>query len=174
MARLLFALATLTTVQSLTISGARLRPTVARVPVPCMASAPIAVDESWTVTASGLKYLDEKAGSGESPDKGSMVKVAYTGWIETTGREFDSSIGRDPLTFAVGTGRVIPGWDEGVLGMRVGGKRRLSIPPNLGYGKEGSGATIPGGSTLQFECELVSIETGLNAVLAKVWRLRRT
>lgn len=132
-----------------------------------MMAGPVPVDDSWTTMASGLKFRDEKLGDGEQPDKGAVVRVAYTGWLEESGREFDSSIGRDPIAFAVGTGRVIPGWDEGIASMRVGSKRRLSIPPSLGYGAEGSGG-IPGGATLQFDCELVSIETGVGAFLSSV------
>ena len=100
-------------------------------------------EESWTKTASGLQYIDEKVGDGESPNSGDVVKVTYTGWIEATGREFDSSKGRAPIAFPLGAGRVIPGWDEGISSMKVGGKRRLSIPADLAYGEKGAGESIP-------------------------------
>uniref|UniRef100_A0A7S2CRY0 peptidylprolyl isomerase n=1 Tax=Haptolina brevifila TaxID=156173 RepID=A0A7S2CRY0_9EUKA len=131
-----------------------------------MAVGPVEVTDEWTTTPSGLSFVDIAQGSGEQPTTGSVVKVEYTGWLEASGTMFDSSSGRAPIAFAVGTGRVIPGWDEGVLSMRVGGKRRLSIPPELGYGDEGAGESIPGGSRLQFECELVSIESGFGAFIS--------
>ena len=125
---------------------------------------PIDVDpDAWTKTSTGLQFLDEKVGSGESPNEGDVVKVDYTGWLESTGSEFDSSKGRAPIAFAVGNGRVIPGWDEGILSMKVGGKRRLSIPSDLAYGETGAGDAIPPGSRLQFECELTAIESGFAA-----------
>jgi len=133
---------------------------------PKMMAGPVAVDESWTTTASGLTFMDIAVGNGETPTPGSVVKVEYTGWLESSGTMFDSSSGRAPIAFSVGSGRVIPGWDEGILSMRVGGKRRLSIPPELGYGDEGAGESIPGGSQLQFECELVGIESGFGAFIA--------
>ena len=111
-------------------------------------------------TESGLKIIDLKVGSGAQPLPGQTVKVEYTGWLEgfgADGIQFDSSKGRRPLTFAVGTGRVIAGWDEGVLGMKIGGKRRLVVPPDLGYGKRGAGGVIPPGATLYFEVELLGI-----------------
>jgi len=131
-----------------------------------MAGEPIEVDDTWTTTASGLQYLDEKVGGGESLDKGNVVNVDYTGWTESNGKQFDTSDGRGPLSFAVGTGRVIPGWDEGVLGMKVGGKRRLSIPADLAYGENGAGPEIPPNSRLQFVCELQSVSKGFEAFAA--------
>jgi len=127
---------------------------------------PIPVAEEWTTTSSGLQFLDEKVGDGETPNEGDVVKVAYTGWLEETGKEFDSSLGRKPIAFAVGAGRVIPGWDEGIATMKVGGKRRLSIPAELAYGDAGAGESIPPGSRLQFDCELVGVETGAGALIA--------
>ena len=126
----------------------------------------VEVTDEWTTTASGLKYIDISMGDGETPKEGDVVKVEYTGWLESTGSQFDSSVGRDPIAFAVGTGRVIPGWDEGVISMKVGGQRRLSIPPEIGYGEQGAGPSIPGGSQLQFECKLVAIETGFAAFVS--------
>ena len=124
------------------------------------------VDDTWTTTASGLKYKDIVVGSGEAPEKGATVKVEYTGWLEATGKEFDSSVGRAPIAFNVGTGRVIPGWDEGILGMKVGGHRLLSVPSELGYGENGAGDAIPPDSQLQFDCKLKSIESGAGAIIA--------
>ena len=123
----------------------------------------VEVDETWTTTSSGLKYKDLEVGAGELPESGATVKVDYTGWIESSGKEFDSSVGRGPIAFSIGTGRVIPGWDEGVMSMKVGGKRVLSIPSDLAYGEAGAGDAIPPNSQLQFECKLVAIETGFSA-----------
>ena len=125
--------------------------------------AVVPVDETWVTTDSGLSYLDEKVGEGEMPNANDVVKVQYTGWLESSGKEFDSSKGRAPIAFAVGAGRVIPGWDEGIATMKVGGKRRLSIPAELGYGDKGAGEAIPPNSRLQFETELVGVESGFAA-----------
>ena len=109
------------------------------------------------VTASGLKYVDLKVGQGEEARAGKVVEVHYTGWLEK-GTKFDSSVDRNrPFTFRLGAGDVIKGWDEGVAGMKVGGKRRLVIPPDLGYGKRGAGEVIPPGATLIFEVELLGV-----------------
>jgi peptidylprolyl isomerase len=108
-------------------------------------------------TASGLKYTDVKVGSGASPVKGKQVKVHYTGTLEN-GKKFDSSVDRnDPFTFVIGVGQVIPGWDEGVMGMKVGGKRKLIIPSKLGYGAAGAGSAIPPNATLLFDVELLDV-----------------
>eukprot|EP00931_Biecheleriopsis_adriatica_P048441 TRINITY_DN27986_c0_g2_i1.p1 TRINITY_DN27986_c0_g2~~TRINITY_DN27986_c0_g2_i1.p1 ORF type:complete len:207 (-),score=32.08 TRINITY_DN27986_c0_g2_i1:86-652(-) len=110
----------------------------------------------WTTTPSGLQYRDLVVGEGEMPAKGQVVYVHYTGSLEN-GKVFDSSIPRgEPLEFPVGSGKVIAGWDEGILTMRVGGKRQLKIPPQLGYGRSGVGP-IPPNATLLFECELVGL-----------------
>jgi peptidylprolyl isomerase len=108
-------------------------------------------------TASGLKYTDVKVGKGASPVAGKMVKVHYTGTL-VNGKKFDSSVGREPFTFTIGVGQVIPGWDEGVMGMKVGGKRKLIIPANLGYGARGAGADIPPNATLLFDVELIDVQ----------------
>ena len=94
-------------------------------------------------TPSGLKYIDEVVGTGDAPTKGKSVKVHYTGRL-TDGKKFDSSVDRnDPFVFSIGVGQVIKGWDEGVMSMKVGGKRQLIIPPDLGYGARGAGGAIP-------------------------------
>ena len=109
-------------------------------------------------TPSGLKYTDVVEGKGESPRKGDTVVVHYTGTL-TDGKKFDSSVDRkQPFKFEIGMGYVIKGWDEGVLSMKVGGKRRLVIPPDLGYGMRGAGNVIPPGATLIFDVELLSLE----------------
>ena len=106
-------------------------------------------------TPSGLRYQDLKAGTGPEAKAGDAVAVHYTGWL-TDGTEFDSSVGGEPLTFPLGRRRVIDGWDEGVAGMRVGGKRKLVIPPSLGYGDQRNGP-IPANSTMVFDVELIEI-----------------
>ena len=112
-----------------------------------------------TTTADGLHYGDITAGTGAMPQKGQKITVQYTGWL-STGCQFDTSrqAGRAAFSFVIGATppNVIPGWEEGLLTMRVGGKRRLVIPPLLGYGATGQGP-IPGGSTLVFDVELLSI-----------------
>jgi peptidylprolyl isomerase len=108
-------------------------------------------------TASGLKYTDIKAGNGASPVKGKQVKVHYTGTLES-GKKFDSSVDRnEPFSFVIGVGQVIPGWDEGVMSMKVGGKRKLIIPSKLGYGAAGAGGVIPPNATLLFDVELLDV-----------------
>jgi len=107
------------------------------------------------VTASGLKYIDIVEGTGPSPKRGQIVTVHYTGTLEN-GKKFDSSLDRGkPFEFHIGEGQVIKGWDEGVMSMKVGGKRRLIIPPELGYGARGAGGVIPPNAKLIFEVELL-------------------
>lgn len=109
------------------------------------------------MTDSGLKYDDTVVGTGATATKGQTVSVHYTGWL-IDGDKFDSSKDRnDPFQFLLGTGRVIRGWDEGVQGMKVGGTRRLTIPPQLGYGAQGAGGVIPPNATLIFEVELLAV-----------------
>ncbi len=127
---------------------------------PAMASAREAKKKEGKVVRllDGLKYEDLKVGTGAQPKTGQTVVVHYTGWL-TDGKKFDSSVDRGrPFEFPLGEGRVIKGWDEGVATMKVGGKRTLLIPPQLGYGDRGAGNVIPPGSTLVFEIELLSIE----------------
>jgi len=110
--------------------------------------------------ASGLYWRDIKVGDGAEAVQGSTASVDYTGWL-ADGSEFDSSKrAGQPYTFPIGARRVIDGWDEGIVGMRVGGKRLLVIPPELAYGKRGSGRAIPGGATLVFVVELMAVSGG--------------
>jgi hypothetical protein len=107
-------------------------------------------------TASGLRITDLEVGTGDEATAGNTVVVHYRGTLEN-GKEFDASYGRGPFSFPLGGGRVIKGWDEGVAGMKVGGKRRLVIPPDLGYGARGAGGVIPPNATLIFEVELLQV-----------------
>lgn len=113
-------------------------------------------------TASGLVYEDLKVGAGAVAVAGKTVSVHYTGWLQTNGAKgakFDSSVDRGkPFDFPLGAGRVIKGWDEGVAGMKIGGKRVLTIPPQLGYGARGAGGAIPPNATLIFEVELLGVK----------------
>lgn len=115
-------------------------------------------DKDYQTTSTGLKYFDLKAGTGASPTTGQTVVVQYTGWLQD-GTQFDSSIDSGtPFTFQLGTGNVIPGWDEGVATMKIGGKRQLLVPPALAYGETGAGGVIPPNATLIFEVELLEIK----------------
>jgi FKBP-type peptidyl-prolyl cis-trans isomerase len=108
-------------------------------------------------TQSGLTYEDLVTGDGALARSGDEVTVHYTGWLQS-GRKFDSSVDRgEPFSFSLGRGNVIAGWDEGVAGMKVGGRRKLTIPPDLGYGPYGAGNVIPPNATLVFEVELLEV-----------------
>jgi peptidylprolyl isomerase len=108
-------------------------------------------------TSSGLTYVDEVVGSGAQPAKGKRVSVHYTGRL-TDGKKFDSSVDRgDPFEFTIGVGQVIRGWDEGVMSMKVGGKRQLIIPSDLGYGARGAPPAIPPNAELIFDVELLGV-----------------
>jgi len=113
-------------------------------------------------TASGLRYIDEKPGTGAEAMRGQTAVVHYTGWLFENGqkgKKFDSSRDRgQPFEFPLGQGRVIRGWDEGVAGMKTGGRRTLIIPPELGYGARGAGGVIPPNATLIFDVELVGLK----------------
>lgn len=118
-------------------------------------SGPTKVEGNPKTTASGLQYWDIVVGKGAATVAGKDVRVHYTGWL-TDGKKFDSSVDRgQPFVFPLGAGRVIKGWDEGVAGMKVGGKRQLRIPPELGYGARGAGGVIPPNATLIFDVELL-------------------
>lgn len=115
-------------------------------------------EEKVITTKSGLKYIEQQEGTGAAAKAGDTVEVHYTGWLKD-GTKFDSSRDRGkPFTFPLGAGRVIKGWDEGVAGMKVGGKRKLIIPPELAYGKKGAGNVIPPDAELTFEVELLKIK----------------
>jgi FKBP-type peptidyl-prolyl cis-trans isomerase len=121
-------------------------------------SAPTKVTGDPTKTADGLEYWDIKAGTGATAKAGQTVVVHYTGWL-TTGKKFDSSVDRgQPFDFPLGAGMVIKGWDEGVAGMKVGGKRQLRIPSDLAYGDAGHPPVIPQKATLIFDVELLGIK----------------
>jgi FKBP-type peptidyl-prolyl cis-trans isomerase FkpA len=121
------------------------------------ASAPGPTPAEVTL-ADGLKYTDEQVGTGAEAQPGKTAVVHYTGWL-MDGTKFDSSRDRNqPFSFPLGAGRVIKGWDEGVAGMKVGGKRTLIVPPDLGYGARGAGGVIPPNATLKFEVELLDVK----------------
>jgi FKBP-type peptidyl-prolyl cis-trans isomerase len=115
-----------------------------------------------TELANGLKYTDTTVGTGDEATRGRKVSVHYTGWLynnDQKGKKFDSSLDRgQPFSFKLGAQQVIQGWDEGVSGMKVGGKRTLIIPPQLGYGARGAGGVIPANATLMFDVELLKVD----------------
>jgi peptidylprolyl isomerase len=117
---------------------------------------------AFTTSGTGLQYKDTVVGTGAQPQTGQTCVVHYTGWLYENGvkgRKFDSSVDRgDPFSFPVGRRQVIAGWDEGVAHMKVGGKRTLIIPPQLGYGARGAGGVIPPNATLMFDVELLGVK----------------
>ena len=120
-------------------------------------ASPTKVTGKPTTTSSGLQYWDIAVGTGATAVAGKTVKVHYTGWL-TDGKKFDSSVDRgQPFSFSLRGGQVIKGWDEGVAGMKVGGKRQLRIPPELGYGARGAGGVIPPNATLIFDVVLLDV-----------------
>jgi peptidylprolyl isomerase len=124
---------------------------------PASPQAGAAAKAAGVVTPSGLRYEDLVPGSGPSPSPGRKVTVHYTGWLQD-GTKFDSSLDRnEPFVFTVGAGQVIPGWDEGVMTMKVGGKRKLTVPPQLGYGAAGAGGVIPPNAVLVFDVLLLDV-----------------
>ena len=141
-----------------TISSTSLPPVFAQSAAPDAPTTASKPDEpTITTTKSGLKIQDLVVGTGAEAKKKQMVTVNYRGTLED-GTLFDESYGREPFAFKLGAGQVIKGWDEGVRGMKVGGKRRLTIPAKLGYGKEGTpGGPIPPNATLIFEVELLKV-----------------
>jgi peptidylprolyl isomerase len=125
-------------------------------------SSPANAQAKFMTTTSGLQISDSVVGTGASPKTGQTCVMHYTGWLYQNGvkgKKFDSSLDRgQPFEFPIGTGRVIPGWDEGVATMKVGGKRTLIIPPALGYGERGAGGVIPPNATLIFDVELLGVK----------------
>ena len=122
-------------------------------------SAPVKVNGAGVKTDDGLQYWDLRVGNGQTAKEGSHVRVHYTGWL-TNGKKFDSSLDAGkPFDFTIGNGEVIKGWEEGVTGMRVGGKRQLRIPPSLAYGADGTpDGAIPPNATLIFDIQLLGVE----------------
>jgi len=120
------------------------------------------MEYKWQMSPTGLKYQDLKEGDGPTPKNGQTCVVHYTGWLwegGEKGKKFDSSVDRgQPFEFTLGMGRVIKGWDQGVSTMKVGGKRLLLVPPQLGYGARGAGGLIPPNATLLFEVELLGVK----------------
>ena len=135
----------------------RIKPWIVFLPIVLLAACAQAAPKEVT-TPSGLKYTDLVVGTGAQPKAGQTVMVHYTGWL-TNGQKFDSSKDRNqPFSFTLGKQQVIAGWDEGLSTMKVGGKRRLTIPPDLGYGARGAGNVIPPNATLIFEVELLDVK----------------
>ena len=145
---------------SIRLAGAALALAILAVSTPVGRSD--AADNQVTEMPDGLKYTDTKTGDGATAKAGNKVSVHYTGWLSDNGakgKKFDSSVDRgQPFQFTLGAKQVIAGWDEGVAGMKVGGKRTLTIPPELGYGARGAPGAIPPNSTLIFDVELLQVQ----------------
>jgi FKBP-type peptidyl-prolyl cis-trans isomerase len=122
-------------------------------------SSPTKVTGKPKSTSSGVQYWDITVGTGTTATAGKTVTVHYTGWLDKGGKKFDSSVDKgQPFAFQLGAGQVIKGWDEGVSGMKIGGKRQLRIPPELGYGAKGFSGVIPPNATLIFDVELLGVK----------------
>ena len=137
--------------------------TIVAVPLACVPTIAAAQTAGKTMTtASGLQMIDSTVGTGATPKPGQICVMHYTGWLYENGqkgKKFDSSVDRnEPFEFPIGQRRVIAGWDEGVATMKVGGKRTLIIPPQLGYGARGAGSVIPPNATLMFDVELLAVK----------------
>ena len=145
---------------SIRLAGAAMALAILAVSAPAGRSD--AADNQVTEMPDGLKYTDTKTGDGAAAKSGDKVSVHYTGWLldnGAKGKKFDSSVDRGkPFQFTLGAHQVIAGWDEGVAGMKVGGKRTLTIPPELGYGARGAPGAIPPNSTLIFDVELLQVQ----------------
>ncbi|WP_310497215.1 FKBP-type peptidyl-prolyl cis-trans isomerase [Sandarakinorhabdus sp.] len=130
--------------------------------VAALAATTAAAAPAQVALPGGTRYTDGKVGTGAIAQPGQMVAVHYTGWLYADGmkgKKFDSSVDRgQPFVFQLGVGQVITGWDEGVAGMQIGGKRTLIVPPDAGYGERGAGADIPPGATLMFDVELIAVQ----------------
>lgn len=154
---LLLALPTLLAAQA--PAPATPKPAVKKAPAK---KAPVKKGPEMITTESGLKYVDTQVGTGASPVRGQRCMVHYTGWLSAKGergKQFDSSLdGGKPLVIPIGVGRVIKGWDEGLMSMKVGGKRTLYIPAHLGYGARGAGGDIPPNADLIFDVELLGVQ----------------
>jgi hypothetical protein len=145
------------TTPAATLAASACPPAAAAIPDSIPNVPPLPAGAKPVTTPTGLQYVDVQQGSGAGAQAGQSATVQYTGWL-LNGTKFDSSLDHgQPFTFPLGGGQVIKGWDEGVVNMKVGGQRRLIIPPNLGYGDRGSGP-IPGCSTLIFDVQLVSVK----------------
>jgi FKBP-type peptidyl-prolyl cis-trans isomerase len=141
-------------------SGTTQRSTAKKAPMPAhrTTGGPSKVTGEPTKTADGLEYWDIQVGTGAVAQAGQAAKVHYTGWL-TSGKKFDSSVGKAPFEVApLGSAPVIKGWNEGIVGMKVGGKRQLRIPPDLAYGADGYPGAIPPNSTLIFDVQLLSVK----------------
>jgi FKBP-type peptidyl-prolyl cis-trans isomerase len=147
--------------QSSTTSNVSSSPAPEAASSPMAAATPAPAAAAPVTTVSGIKVEDLVIGTGATAEKGKMVSVNYTGWLieKSKSDHFDSSYDHgQPYQFELGAGKVIKGWDEGLVGMKVGGKRMLTIPPDMGYGAQGTpGGPIPPNATLVFECELMDV-----------------